>query len=92
MIQVDQRSSRSRILVLRKVLTIAFWLIAASPIALGIGIYVYPANPWIAWGLLFLCWVCYRLHLRAQALFGPRQRGGERASQSRARSNNTPAP
>lgn len=92
MIQVDQRLNRERVLALRKVMTIASGLVAASLIVWAIWAYVYPSNPWIVWGLLFLCWVCYRLHLRAQALFGPRSASGKRAAQTRAPSNNPPAP
>jgi hypothetical protein len=45
-------------------------------VALALGLYVFPAQPWLAWGLLFLCWACFRLSLRAQRIFGPRRPAG----------------
>ena len=33
------------------------------------GLYVYPAQAAVVWGLLFLCWICYRLKLRARNIF-----------------------
>lgn len=44
-------------------------------IATGIGLYVYQSHPYLVWGLLFLCWLCFRLKLRADTLF--RQRSSE---------------
>ena len=44
-------------------------LIAA---AVGLGLYVFPERPWIGWALLFFCWACYRLKMRADRLFRPR--------------------
>lgn len=41
--------------------------------AAGMGLYVYPDRPYVVWTLLFLCWACFRLHRRAQALFANRQ-------------------
>ena len=48
----------------------AFFVVAA----IGLGLYVFPTNQYIAWGLLFLCWLCFRLSLRAKALFDKRSR------------------
>ncbi len=43
-------------------------------VAVGIGLYVYHTHPYVVWGLLFLCWACFRLKLRADTLFGERAR------------------
>ena len=56
--------------MLRKVVFIAALLLTA----VSLGLYVYPARPILVWALLGLCWGCYRLSLRAQALFGERER------------------
>lgn len=52
--------------------------------AAAFGFYVYPAKPTLVWALLGLLWACYRLRLRALALFGepetlplPDRRAGE---------------
>lgn len=31
--------------------------------------FVYPTHPALVWTLLGLCWVCFRLGLRAQKMF-----------------------
>ena len=41
-------------------------------LAAATGLYVYPARPALVWLLLGVCWLCYRLSLRAEALFGKR--------------------
>jgi hypothetical protein len=46
--------------------------IAAVVAAIGMGIYVYPQRPWLVWTLLFFCWLCYRLKMRAHALYSQR--------------------
>ena len=53
-------------MMLRKAVFLAALLLAAA----GMGLYVYPTRPTLVWALLGLCWGCYRLTLRAQALFG----------------------
>jgi hypothetical protein len=55
---------------MRRVFFVLAGLIAATVAAVGLGIYVYPAQPTLVWCLLFLCWACYRLRMRALALFG----------------------
>ena len=40
--------------------------------AMGMGLYVYPSRPTLVWTLLAVCWICYRLHRKAQARFGKR--------------------
>jgi len=52
--------------VLKTLLGTLFFLTAA----VGLGLYVFPQRPYLAWCLLFLCWACYRLRLRALRLFG----------------------
>jgi hypothetical protein len=42
--------------------------------AVGLGLYVYPDKPYVVWTMLFLCWACYRLRMRAEALFNKQQR------------------
>jgi hypothetical protein len=54
--------------MLRTTVFIAAVLLAV----IGLGLYVYPTRPVLVWALLGLCWGCYRLSLRAQALFGRR--------------------
>ena len=49
------------------------WIVLLSLIATAIGLYIYPTTPAVVWILLALCWVCYRLSLRAEALFGKRE-------------------
>ncbi|GAB4453862.1 MAG: hypothetical protein OHK0029_07510 [Armatimonadaceae bacterium] len=44
-------------------------VVLAALVALVFVVYVYPISPLAVWALLFLCWGCYRLHLRARALF-----------------------
>jgi|GEM_PF-2692486 hypothetical protein len=51
------------------VVGITFFAIAA----VGLGLYVFPEQPWIGWALLFFCWGCYRLKMRADRLFGERR-------------------
>ena len=51
--------------------TIAVLIIAAL-VAWGYSRYVYPAQPLAVWGLLFFCWLCYRLRRRAIETFAPR--------------------
>ena len=55
---------------MRRVLFVLLGLVAATVVAVGLGVYVYPVSPTLVWCLLFLCWVCYRLRMRAVALFG----------------------
>jgi hypothetical protein len=55
---------------MRRVLFVLFGLVAAAVVAVGLGVYVYPVSPTLVWCLLFLCWACYRLRMRAVALFG----------------------
>lgn len=45
-------------------------LLALPLTAAGLGLYVYPTRPGLVWVLLAVCWVCYRLQMRAAALFG----------------------
>ncbi len=52
--------------MLRKLLLVVFCAVTAT----GIGFYVYQTHAYLVWGLLFLCWACYRLTLRANHLFG----------------------
>ncbi len=40
--------------------------------AVAMGFYVYPTRPALVWTLLAVCWMCYRLRLRAEARFGKR--------------------
>ena len=37
-----------------------------------VGGYVYYVNAYAVWGLLLFCWLCYRLKMRADMLFGKR--------------------
>lgn len=46
------------------------FLAIAALVSVGMGMYVYPAHPALVWTLLFVCWACYRLRLRAVAQFG----------------------
>ena len=57
---------------MRRVFFVLLGLLAATAAAVGLGIYVYPVSPTLVWCLLFLCWACYRLRMRAVALFGAR--------------------
>ena len=50
----------------RSLFAAAVWLAVAA----GLGLYVYPDRPALVWFLLALCWACYRLRMRAVALFG----------------------
>ncbi len=50
----------------KSVLLAAVWLTVAA----GLGLYVYPDQPALIWFLLALCWACYRLRMRAVAMFG----------------------
>jgi uncharacterized membrane protein len=59
------------VLVLGKVMKFSMLSVLAVAVAVGIG-YLYTIQAALVWGLLFLCWACYRLRLRAVALFGPR--------------------
>jgi hypothetical protein len=56
--------------MLKKVLFIVFCGVAALLYAL----YIYPTHPYLVFGLLFLCWGCYRLMLRAEKLFGNKEK------------------
>ena len=47
----------------------ALFFAAAGIAALGLGLFVYPVYPALVWTLLFLCWACYRLRMRAVAQF-----------------------
>lgn len=53
---------------LRNLLFLCFCVIVVA----GVGFYVYHSHAYLVWGLLFLCWVCYRLKLRADNLFAGR--------------------
>ncbi len=55
-----------RFLVRSLLVTLMFAVIAA--VALGYGIYVYPQYPALVWVMLFVCWACYRLGLRAHEI------------------------
>jgi hypothetical protein len=57
---------------MRRVFFVLLGLIVAAIAAIGLGIYVYPVSPTLVWCLLFLCWACYRLRMRAVALFSDR--------------------
>lgn len=37
--------------------------------SIAFGLYVYPGQPSVIWGLLAFLWVCYRLRMRAVTLF-----------------------
>jgi hypothetical protein len=58
-------------MIKRASLTI-FVMVGAMLLAIGYGRFVYPTDPLIVWCLLLFCWLCYRLHRRALATFGPR--------------------
>ena len=47
---------------------VVFFAVAAV-VACGMGLVVYPAYPALVWALLFVCWACYRLKMRAVAQF-----------------------
>lgn len=53
---------------LRNLLLLCFCVI----VSVGIGLYVYDTHPYLVWGLLFLCWLCFRLKMRADSLFRKR--------------------
>jgi|GEM_PF-4629311 hypothetical protein len=77
---------KGNVLVWRKVATNGLMLLLAGAIAAGIAWYVYPVNPTLVWILLFLCWGCYRLHLRAKSLFEAqeeRRKNAEKISEER---------
>jgi len=63
---------------MRRVLFVLIGLVAAAVVAVGLGVYVYPVSPTLVWCLLFLCWACYRLRMRAVALFGSKTRRTKR--------------
>lgn len=69
--------------VLKTVLGTLFFAVAA----VGLGLYVFPERPYLAWGLLFLCWACFRLRLRAVRLFGKQEAAssGSKGGEVRAR-------
>ena len=48
---------------------VVLFFVAAAVIACGLGLMVYPAYPALVWVLLFVCWACYRLKMRAAAQF-----------------------
>lgn len=54
-------------MIFRNVLVLVFCAVAA----IGIGS-IYQSHAYLVWGLLFLCWACYRIKLRAESLFGNR--------------------
>jgi len=56
-------------MILRKLLLFLFYAVVAA----GIGFYVYQSHPHLVWGLLLLCWICYRMKMRADNLFGARR-------------------
>lgn len=53
----------------------------AAALCAGMVAYVYPQTPLAIWGLLLLCWACYRLHLRAAALEERRKQMVKRAEE-----------
>jgi hypothetical protein len=57
--------------MLKKVL-IALILLGVS---VSLVYFVYPTHPTLLWVLLGICWVCYRLGLRAQRLFRSQSEG-----------------
>jgi hypothetical protein len=68
---------------LRNLLFLCFCVIVAA----GIGFYVFPTHAYLVWGLLFLCWACFRLKLRADSLFGRRRAvlsSGQNGSEARS--------
>lgn len=58
----------------RNILRRCFAVAALAVVASAMGFYVYPTHPILVWSLLAVCWVCYRLALRARALFAERPR------------------
>ncbi|MBC8101634.1 MAG: hypothetical protein H7Z41_03505 [Cytophagales bacterium] len=52
-------------MLIKTLLTLFFFGVAAA-----LAYYVYPSHPVLVWGLLGLCWACFRLSLRAKKLFG----------------------
>ncbi|MDX2284048.1 MAG: hypothetical protein NW241_07785 [Bacteroidia bacterium] len=60
--------------MVKRTTTIVAVMVVSGLLALGYGHFVYPVNPLIVWALLFFCWLCYRLHLRARRTFAPRRR------------------
>jgi hypothetical protein len=52
--------------MLKNALFIFFCIIVAVLYA----VFIYPVYPTLVWGLLLLCLGCYRLMLRAEKMFG----------------------
>lgn len=46
---------------------------ALGAVIMTTSIYVYHINPVVVWTLLFVCWACYRLKMRADTLFSKQQ-------------------
>lgn len=42
--------------------------------SIAFGLYVYPDQPVLIWGMLAFLWACYRLRMRAVTLFAAGQR------------------
>lgn len=57
----------------RRLFSSLIWVVLAGMVAIGYGAYVYHSAPVVVWGLLFFCWTCYRLRMRAIALFSERK-------------------
>jgi hypothetical protein len=49
-------------------------------VSVGLAYYVYPTHPVVIWSLLAVCWICFRLGLRAQRMF--RDHGANRKPSS----------
>ncbi len=58
----------------------ALALLILGAVVVALLVYVYPHHPYIAWALLGFSWACFRLTLRAKAMFGGREaeKGGRR--------------
>ena len=63
-------SSQTRPNATRRLVRLLFAAAGWLAVAAGLGLYVYPDRPALVWFLLALCWACYRLRMRAVALFG----------------------
>lgn len=70
---------------LRNLLFLCFCAVVAA----AIGLYVYHTHAYLVWGLLFLCWACYRLKMRADTLFGERSGTSVSIGSSFAKGNET---
>ena len=60
----------AKAMLFRNLLFLCFCVVVAA----GIGLYVYHTHAYVVWALLFLCWVVFRLKMRADSLFGERSR------------------